>query len=144
MKPEEVNHAPATKLATYANVVVDYWAQKDNPYQIQITAGGNLINYPGELTMQTADIMTSKLHWNSVLSTQQAKYMCLDLKNFYLSTPIDQYEYMRIPIGLFPSWIVAQYDLLRKVVKGQIYLEMQCTVWGLPQAGILANKLLHD
>jgi hypothetical protein len=30
----------------------------------------------------TVDIMTSNLHWSSVLSTQQAKYMCLDLKHF--------------------------------------------------------------
>ncbi len=44
---------------------------------------------------------------------------------------------------MFPAWIVAQYDLLHKVVKGHIYLEMQRAVWGLPQAGILANKLLR-
>ncbi len=92
--------------------------------------------------MRTADIATSKLHWGSILSTQQAKYMCLDLKNFYLSAPLKRYEYMRIPIGMFPAWIVAQYDLLHKVVKGHIYLKMQRAVWGHPQAGILANKLL--
>ncbi len=143
MKPEEVNHTPAARLATYANIVVDYQPQKDDPYQICITAGGNLINYPGELTTPTADITTSKLHWNSILSTQQAKYMCLDLKNFNLSAPLDRYEYLHIPISMFPAWIVVQYDLLHKVLKGHIYLEMQRAVWGLPQAGILANKLLQ-
>jgi hypothetical protein len=55
--------------------------------------------------------------------------MCLDLKNFYLSAPLNRYEYMHIPIGMFPAWIVAQYDLLHKVVKGHIYLEMQWAVW---------------
>ncbi len=68
--------------------------------------------------------------------------MCLDLKNFYLLAPFDRHKYMRIPISMFPAWIVAQYGLLHKVVKGHIYLEVQRTVWGLPQAGILANKLL--
>jgi hypothetical protein len=43
---------------------------------------------------------------------------------------------------MFPAWIVAQYNLLHKVVKGHIYLEMQWAVWGLPQAGILVNKFL--
>ncbi len=143
MKPEEVDHTPAARLATYANIFVDYQPQKDNPYQIRITSGGNLINYPGELTTCTADVTTSKLHWNSVLSTQQAKYMCLNLKNFYLSAPLDQYKYMHIPIGMFPAWIVAQYDLIHKVVKGHIYLKMQWAIWKLPQAGILANKLLR-
>ena len=47
-----------------------------------------------------------------------------------------------LTIGLFPIWIVEQYNLLNKVVKGHIYLEMQRARWGLPQAGILANKLL--
>jgi hypothetical protein len=143
MIPEEVDYTPAARLATYANIVVNYQPQKDNPYQIRITADGNLINYPGELVTCTADIMKSKLHWNSVLSTQQAKYMFLDLKYFYHSAPLNQYKCMRIPISLFPAWIVAQYDLLHKVVKGHIYLEMQRAVWGLPQAGILANNLLH-
>jgi hypothetical protein len=69
--------------------------------------------------------MTSKLYWNSFLSTQQVNYMCLDLKNFYLSAPLEQYKYMRIPISMFPAWIVAQYDLLHKVIKGHIYLKMQ-------------------
>jgi hypothetical protein len=106
-------------------------------------AGSNLINYLGKLTTRMADITMSKLHWNSVLSTQKAKYMCLNLKNFYLSAPLNQYEYIRIPLELFPPWIVEQYDLLTKVHQGHIYLEMQSAVWGLPQAGILAKKLLR-
>jgi hypothetical protein len=143
MKPEEVDHTPAARLATYANIVVDYQPLKDNLYQICITAGGNLINCLGELMTSTADITTSKLHWNSVLSAQQAKYLCLDLKKFYLSAPVNRYKYMHIPINMFPTWIVAKYDLLHKVVKGHIYLKMGRALWGLPQAGILANKLLR-
>ncbi len=92
MKPEEVNHVPAARLAMYANIAVNYQPQNNDQYQICITVGGNLINYPGELTRCTADIMTSKLTWNSILSTQQAKYMCLNLKNFYLLAPLDQYK----------------------------------------------------
>ncbi len=94
--------------------------------------------------MGTADITTSKLHWNIVLSTLQAKYMCLNLKNFLLSVPLDRYKYMHIPIGMFPALIVAQHDLLHKVVKGYIYLKMQRAVLVLPQAGILANTLLRN
>ncbi len=73
MKLEKVNNTPAARHATYANIVTDYQPQKDNPYLIWITAGGNLFNYPEKLTTQTADIATSKLHSYSILSTQQAK-----------------------------------------------------------------------
>ena len=116
MTPQDVANMPADRFATYANIVVDFRPQKEDPHRIRITAGGNLINHPGELTTRTADITTSKLHWNSVLSTQKAKYMCLDLKSFYLSAPLERYEYMRIPIGMFPAWTIKQYDLLTKVV----------------------------
>jgi hypothetical protein len=143
MDQKNIPNIPADRTVTYANVVVDYRPQKEDPHCIRIMVGGNLINYPGELTTRMADITTSKLHCNSVLSTQKAKYMCLDHKIFYLSAPLDRYEYMRIPLELFPLWIVEQYKLLTKVHRGHIYLEMRRAVWGLPQARILANKLLR-
>ena len=83
---------PADRMITYVQVVIYFCPQKADPHCICITAGGNLINYPGELTMQTADLTTSKLMWNSVLSTEGAKYMCLDIKNFYLTAPLDRYK----------------------------------------------------
>ncbi len=90
------------------------------------------------------DITTAKLHWNSVLSTPSAKFMCLDIKIFYLlSAPLDRYKYMQILFALFPPWIIEQYDLINKVHNQHIYVEMHCAMWGLPQAGILANKLLQ-
>jgi hypothetical protein len=87
-------------------------------------------------------MMTAKLHWNRVLSMPKAKYMCLDIDNFYLSAMLDWYEYMKMPITLFPPWIITQYKLLKKVVQGYIFLQMWKVVWGLLQAGILTNKLL--
>jgi hypothetical protein len=82
MTPKDVKNMPPKRFATYAKTVVDFCPQKEDPHRIRITTGGNLINHPGELMTRTADITTSKQHWNSVLSTQQAKYMCIDLKFF--------------------------------------------------------------
>jgi hypothetical protein len=76
-------------------------------------------------------------------SVRQRPFMCLDIGNFYLSATLDRYEYMKMPITLFPPWIIKQCNLLKKVVQGFIYLQMQKAVWGLPQASILANKLLR-
>ena len=50
---------------------------------------------------------------------------------------------MRIPLELFPSWIINQYNLTTHAYKGFVYIEMRRAVWGLPQAGILANKRLR-
>ena len=143
MAHHEIKLIQKNCTVTYARVVVDFRPQKADPHCIRITAGGNLINYPGELSARTADLTTSKLMWNSVLSTENVNYMCRDIKNFYLSAPLDCFEYMKIPIGLFPTWIVTQYNLMKHVLNGFIYLEMRRAVWGLPQAGILANKLFR-
>ena len=84
--------------------------------------------------------MTSKLLWNSMLSTEGAKYMCLDSKNFYLTAALDYYEYMKTPLTLFPEWIKAQYNLDTHARDGFVILEIRRAVWGLSQAGILKKQ----
>jgi hypothetical protein len=121
---KKIVRIPKHQTVTYTCVVVGFCPQKANPYRIQITAGGNLINYPGELSTQTADLTTSKLMWNSVLSTERAKYMCLDIKNFYLTALLDRFECMKILLVLFPEWIKKQYELEKYAFNGFVYLEM--------------------
>jgi hypothetical protein len=91
---DEIKNIPKDRTVTYARTVVDYRPQKADPNRVRITVGGNLITYPGEVTTRTADMVTSKILWNSVVSTPGAKYCCADVKNFYLETPMDRYEYM--------------------------------------------------
>ena len=62
-----------------------------------------------------------KQHWNSVTSTKDARYMCLDIKNYYLTTKLKYFEYMKMPISLFPSLIVKQYNLMELAVNGWVY-----------------------
>ena len=50
MTPEEIKRIPRDQTVTYACIVVDYRLQKDDPNCVHITVGGNLIDYPGELT----------------------------------------------------------------------------------------------
>jgi hypothetical protein len=68
-----------------------------------ITMGGNLINYPGDCRTPTADLLTVKLLLNSAISTLNAKFMTLDLEDFYLMTPMKLYEYFRMKLELFPQ-----------------------------------------
>jgi hypothetical protein len=71
--------------------------------------------------------------------------MRLDLKKFhlYLMAALDYYEYTTMLLALFPEWIKKQNNLETHARDGFVFLEMRRTVWGLPQAGILANKLLR-
>jgi hypothetical protein len=60
--------------------------------------GGNLINVPGDCGTPTVDMVTAKLHLNSVISTKGASYCTIDLKDFYLNTPLVRTEYMRMKL----------------------------------------------
>ena len=108
---KKIRHIPQDIVVTYARLVVDFRPPKDDPDPVRITDGGNLIKYPGELTTRIADIITDKILWNSILSTKVARFMGLDIKNFYLGTPVDRFEYMKIPITLLTTHVRQQYQL---------------------------------
>ena len=142
MTHKEIRNIPKDQTVKYACMVINYRPQKTDTNRVCITAGDNLIKYPGELTTRTADLTTSNILWNSALSTQDAKYMCIDIKNFYLRTLLDIFEYMRIPLTMFPNHVAQQYQLLEKENNGFIYVEIRKAIYGLPQSGVLANKPL--
>ena len=63
----------------------------------------------------------------------------IDIKDFYLYTRMNCYEYMRLKITDIPDEIVKEYKLDQKVTTdGYIYTEIQKGMYGLPQAGIIA------
>jgi hypothetical protein len=51
---------------------------------------------------------------------------------------------MRMPINLIPQEFIDLYDLSPKVKNGFVYMEIRRGMYGLPQSGILANKLLKE
>lgn len=49
---------------------------------------------------------------------------------------------MQITIKLIPQAIIDQYDLMSKMLNIYVYMKITWGMYGLPQAGILADKLL--
>ena len=86
MTHKKIRNIPKDRTVTYARMVVDDRPQKPYPNQICITSREIFIKYPGELTTQTENLTISKILWNSVLRTQDAKYMCIVKKTFTLAT----------------------------------------------------------
>ncbi len=60
MLPSNISNIPKNRVVSYVQVVIDHRPQKADPNKIRITAGGNLINYPGKLTTWTANITMAK------------------------------------------------------------------------------------
>jgi hypothetical protein len=50
-------------------------------------AGGDRVQCPGDAGAPTADLLTVKLLINSIIFTPGAKFMTIDIKDFYLKPP---------------------------------------------------------
>jgi hypothetical protein len=131
------------KDITYGRIVVVVRPQKQERERTRLTVGGNLVDYPWEVATPTADLTTAKLLFNSVISTPGAVFVVMDCKNFYLMTPMKRPEFMRLQMNLIPDEIIQKYNLKEKVDnRGWVYVRIEQGMYGLPQAGRLANELL--
>ena len=133
---------PKGRKATYLRLVVADRPMKANPRRVRFTVGGDKVDYPYEVSTKTADLATAKILINSTTSTPGARFMCCDIKDFYLNTDMARYEYMRIPVHQIPKKIMDLYNLEPLVHKGAVYVEIRKTCYGLPQSGRLSNEKL--
>ena len=76
------------KDVTYIKFIASIRTEKDDPYRIRATLGGNLIHYPDDVETPSANLLLIKILLNSVISTKGAKFAMPDLSNFYLMTEL--------------------------------------------------------
>jgi len=112
-------------------------------FRIRGTAGGNLINYPGEVSARTAELTVVKCHLNATVS-ENAHYATVDIKDFYLGTPLKRPEFIRIPLKFLPQRFLDEYELHSFIQKRSILFRIDKGMYGLPQAGLLAQRQLEE
>ena len=56
----------------------------------RLTAGVNIMYYPGDVSTPTSYLTTMKLHVNSAISDLKSRYMCMGMKDFYQSNIMDR------------------------------------------------------
>ena len=65
-------------------------------------------------------------------------------KNVSLITPLRRYEHRKLRLNELPEDVIEQYKLKDKATpEGYIYVEVRKGMYGLPQAGLLAQELLE-
>ena len=68
--------------------------------------------------------------------------MALDIKNFYLKTPLARYKYIRLKMTYLPEDVIEGYKLRDKFANGgYVYMEVQKGMYYLPYSGIITQKL---
>jgi hypothetical protein len=71
--------------------------------------------------------------------------MTLDIKDFYLNTPMKRYKYMRLKLADIPEETIEEYKL-REIVTDDsyVYCKTRKGMYSLPQAGLIAQELLEQ
>lgn len=76
-----------------------------------IVAGGNTINYPGEMGISPANVYRVGGGLNGIISTKGATFMTGDVNNFYLVTSLNRWEYIKLELSDTPDEGVWEYML---------------------------------
>lgn len=75
-------------------------------------------------------------------SEHDGKFMSADIKDFYLGTPLPNKEYMRVELKHIPDDVQEKYNLQTFAQNGAVLMEVNKGIYGLPQAGKLAQDRL--
>lgn len=134
---------PLGRKVTYARIVPAIRPQKDETHCTRMTVGGNLLQYDQDTGSPAADLVTAKLFFNIIISTPRARFMNMDVKDFYLNNNMPCYEYMKIHISLLPKDVINHYHLQNiQDEQGYVYMEIRKGMYGLKQAGRIAYDAL--
>ena len=87
---------PPKRKVTYANFVCDLRPLKTEQHWVWLTAGGDKLDYPGDPSSLTVSFIDYKLYLSSVISDADkgALYFTIDIRNFYLPTPMEFFQHM--------------------------------------------------
>ena len=110
-------------------------------FRVRGTIGGDQIDYPGATAAFVATLETVRVLSNAAVS-EDADIMTADIADFYLGTPLDRPEYMRISIKHVPQDIIDKYQLQSFIHDGYLLMEITKGIYGLKQAGKLAQDRL--
>ena len=141
---------PQPKLKSVFQVGADGVQFATYQYRVRGTYGGNLSDYTGEVTANTADMTTIKVLLNDIISTPGASSLTADISNFYLNNDLEYNEYMTLTSDQVPQAIREKFNLTGDYqdTNGRFMVEIKKGLYGMPQAGKLARdnlvKLLAD
>ena len=103
------HYIPAGRKITYACLVSSIRPHKTEMHRIRVTFDGDILDFLGITTIIYARLTTTKCPINSTVFTPLAKFMTLEIINFYYSNPMEWYQYMRMSLDMIPKQIIAQY-----------------------------------
>ena len=143
MEPIALHDIPAHRRITYGSMVCDHQPLKKELNRCRLVVGGDRLTYEHETAAPAANLLEAKLMFNSTISTKNAKFLTIDIKDFFLSSKMAQREYMRMHWDEIPQDIKTKYALHMFVdAHNHVTFRINKGMYGLKQAAILAYDQL--
>ena len=136
-KPDGI--VPTGRIASYVNPVGKI---KNGEKRTRNSYGGDKSDYAGNRFSSTVDITTVKCLLNSIISDPDSTHITIDIKDFFLCSTLEYPEYMWFPLRLIPKSYRHNFGAEHMDESKSILFEITKGLYGLPQAGRLAQKEL--
>ena len=125
---------------TCGRIVSSLRPRKEETHRTRLAVDGNFLDYDGDDSIPTSDIITTNIHFNSAISTKNAKFATTDIKNFYLNNFLPKSEWMKLLMFIILYEIIQRYNLNNIAEGGWVYIEISKGMYGLKQSG----HIVHD
>ena len=92
---------------------------------MRITVGGDKLSYDLDAGSPAANILETKLLINGTISDskQGAWFMTADIKDYFLASPMEKPEYMKVHLRHIPLDIRSKYEINTKATPdGYVYI----------------------
>ena len=119
-----------------------YKPDKLEKYRTRLTVEGDRVVCLIGTGTPVVDVRTVKILWNSTLSILVANYMTVYISNFFLGTPLECPEKMRVPPKIIPQEITDRYNLNKVATDGWVYQNIVHGMHRIPIVSKKANNLL--
>ena len=93
----------------HSRIVYNVCPQKEKVTRTRLIFGGQNLDVPLDCGTPIASMMSVRLLLNSVIYTPKAEFMIIDMKDFYLNTPMNCPEYLRMKLSHFPEDAIEYY-----------------------------------
>ena len=126
---------------TYATFVCDIKPLKVEKFRVRVTVGGDRLTCLQDTGSPAANMLETKLLLNSTISDAKygARFFSCDIVNYFLASPMNKSEYMKVKIKYLPQDIIDHYNLQNLVTEdGYVFIRIDKGMYGLKNAAILA------
>ena len=92
-------------------MVCDHRPLKSESNRCRLVVGGDHLIYDNETAAPAANLLEAKLIFNSTISTSNARFLTMDIEDFFLSSTMPNPEYIRMRISEIQDDIIIKYNM---------------------------------